>query len=98
MRNMLLAYTDITALSIPLYKDTNDYIRIPRNTQIAQIEHLDQTLPSYYVQLCTLKSGVVTLNNAIPAFINNNKFMNKEEKMSALIDLKNLKIFSNYTI
>jgi hypothetical protein len=86
MRNTLLAYTEITALSIPLYNDTNDYISIPRNTQIAQIEHMDQTLPCYNVQFRTLKSGVITLNNAIPTFIENDDFMNEEEKMSAFIE------------
>ena len=86
MRNTVLAYTDITALSIPLYNDTNDYMVIPSNTQIAQIEHMDQTLPCYNVQFRTLKSGVITLNNAIPTFIENDDYMNEEEKMAAFID------------
>ncbi len=86
IRSMLLAYTDITALTILLYNDTNDYISIPSNTQIAQIEHMDQTLPCYNVQFRTLKSGVITLNNAIPTFIDNDDFMTEEEKMTAFID------------
>ena len=86
MRNTLLAYTDPTALSIPLYNDTNDYLEIPKHNQIAQIELFDQAVPMYEMQMTTLDNGVITLNSAIPAFIDNDEFMNEEEKTAAFLE------------
>ena len=86
MRNTMLAYTDSSALSIPVYNDTNDYLELPCHTQVAQIEHFDHSNPMYEMQINTLESGVVTLNSAMPLFIDNDEWMNEEEKMAAFLE------------
>ena len=86
LRNCALAYTDPTELSIPLYNDTNDFYVLEKDTTIAQIEHFQNEIPIYEMQMKVLNGEVYKLNNIQPAFINNDEFMSEEEKEAAFMD------------
>ena len=86
IRNTVLAYTDPTALSLPLYNDTNDYYVLPNNTPIAQIEHFNHELPMYEMQMKSFQGEIYKLNNIQPSFINDDQYMSEEEKETAFLD------------
>jgi len=86
LRNTVLAYTDPSAVSIPLFNDTNDYYFIEANTQIVQIEHFDSNQPMYEMQMKSLDGDIFKLNNIQPSFISNDEFMSEEEKEAAFIE------------
>ena len=86
LNNTVLAYTDPTALTLPLYNDTNDYYVLEEKTTIAQIEHFTHESPMYGMQMKTIKGEIYKLNNIQPSFINNDDYMSEEEKEAAFVE------------
>ena len=86
LRDTVLAYTDPSAVSIPLYNDTNDYYYLHANTKLAQIEHFTHEIPMYEMQMKSLNGEVYKINNVQPSFISNDEFMSEEEKEAAFLE------------
>jgi hypothetical protein len=80
LRDTVLAYTDPSAVSIPLFNNTNDYYYLHANTKLAQIEHFTHEIPMYKMQMKRLNGEVYKIHNVQPSFISNDKFMSGEEK------------------
>ena len=86
MRNTVLAYTNPSELSIPLYNDSNDSYILPADVTLAQIEHFSHELPMYEMQMKTLNGEIYQLNNIQPSFIKDDDYMSEEEKEAAFVD------------
>jgi hypothetical protein len=80
LRDTVLAYTDPSAVSIPLFNDTNDYYYLHANNKLAQIEHLTHEIAIYKMQMKSLNGEVYKINNEQPSFISNDEFMSEEEQ------------------
>jgi hypothetical protein len=89
-----LAYTDPSAVSIPLYNDTNDYYYLEANTQLVEIEHFTHEIPMYEMQMKSLSGEIYKINNIQPSFISNDDFMSEEENKQHSYSLQKKDFFN----
>jgi len=95
LRNQMLDYLDRENIMLPLYNDSNDDYILESKTQIAQIEHFNHELPIHSMQMTSFDSQILRVNNVRPAFIEEDEYMNEEEKTAAFIDFAEKGYFHN---
>lgn len=86
LRNQMLDYLDKENIMLPLFNDSNDDYLLEAKTQIAQIEHFNHELPIHCMQMASFDSQILRVNNVRPAFIEEDEYMNEDEKTAAFID------------